>query len=379
MSMNCISCKHKSLKLFLKTKHAPACVQVIPESLLSKDKKVTITVLKCERCSLVQLSKDSYVDKLYYDDYLMSRAHSSFGEIYQKSLAKKFVLDNHLEGKKIVDVGSGDGYFSELLEEQGAKVTGVEPSKIAVDLAKKRGLKVIQDYIDDNFQSSVIYNAFVTCQVFEHISDPGKLLKNIKRITTEESYGLIEVPSLIKSLSDNRFYDFFPDHVAYYTPTSLSYMAEINGYDVLSINHTANNEYISAFLKRKRYIQNNKEIQRSADEYKKEFRAFLEKAKSKKIAIWGAGAKGITSLSSSNINTANIICVDSDPNKHGRYMPGTHILVNSPDILKKEKPQIVVVSAMMYKDEIIKTLKDKYGFVEKQIAIIAPYPKFLQK
>jgi SAM-dependent methyltransferase len=378
--MKCISCNFNVLSAFIVIPNAPMRAQVISKNLLAKDRKINLKIFKCERCGLVQLSKENYVADNYYNDYMMSRTYSSFSRHYQKSLSKDFVSFFDLKNKLIIDVGFGDGYFSLALMKQGAKVLGIEPSEVASKLAVRKGVRVVKAYVDDSFKLLKKADAFVACQVFEHTSNPKNLLANIKKFLKLGGYGMIEVPSLVKSLSDDRFYDFFPDHVAYYSPSSLCYMLQLNGFDVISIKHTANSEYITAYFKYTRVLGLESNAQILFASYKKELKEFFKRLKGKKIALWGAGAKGISAASFSNISNKDIVfCIDSDPNKFNHYLPGSHIRVVSPAILDKEKVDIVIVTAMMYRDEIVSTLMNKYKYDKSKIVVIAPRPMFIKR
>ncbi|WP_163540404.1 methyltransferase domain-containing protein, partial [Klebsiella pneumoniae] len=61
------------------------------------------------------------------------------------------------------------------------------------------------------------FDGFVTRQVLEHVPDINDFLIGIRRNLKPGAYGLIEVPSLEKALEDRRFYDFFPDHLNYFS------------------------------------------------------------------------------------------------------------------------------------------------------------------
>lgn len=377
--MICISCKSSQMDLFLKMPNAPSNVQKL---LIDKEfyikKKVILKIYKCKICTLVQLAEDISIEDDYYNDYIMTRTHSPFLRSYQKKLARKFVRSFNLVGKKILEIGCGDGYFSTLLSKEKASVLAVEPSKTAANIARKKGIRVIEDYVDDNFQLSEMVNAFVACQVFEHIRKPDELLKNIKRFLLPGAFGLIEVPSLLKTISSNRFYDFFPDHVAYYSVTSLSYLLSKFGFEVIDIYHAANDEYIVAEIK---YPENSSayiSMQNTFEKYKYDFESFFRKLSNKRIAFWGAGAKGVTMISLLGIKGDNIVfCVDSDPNKQGKYLPGG-IKIVSPSKLSKENVDVIVITAMMYKDEIINILRNSYNYKDSQIAVIAPAPSFIK-
>ncbi|EKD86450.1 MAG: hypothetical protein ACD_37C00282G0005 [uncultured bacterium] len=377
--MRCISCGFIKLTVFLEVPNAPMRVQVISEKNLLKDKKINLKILKCERCTLVQLSDKNYVVDDYYDDYIMSRTYSPHARKYLKGLARDFVGSFNLKNKLVIDVGCGDGYFVYALMNAKAKSIGIEPSDIATKLAREKGVKVLRNYVDDRFKLGKKADAFVTLEVFEHISNPEKLLTNVKKFLKVDGYGLVEVPSLVKALRDNRYYDFFPDHVAYYSPTSLSYMLQQNGFDVLSIKHSPDENYLIAYFQYTSKSGLSNSVQKRFVDYRDQYKDFFGKLENRKVVLWGAGAKGISSISFSNIEKNKILfCVDSDPNKRGTYLPGSHIPVFSVDRLLKKEADVVVVTAMAYKEEIIKTLMGKYGYKKSQIAVIAPEPMFLK-
>lgn len=378
--MNCISCGSNNLNLFLEINNAPANVSRLLENKQQKLEKIKLRVNKCLVCKLVQLDFTNHLSLSYYEDYIMTRtSYSPFLRQYQKNLAKEFINRFGLKGKLIVEVGCGDGNFAVSFANAGAKVIGIEPSAVAAKLARKQHIKTIQKYVDDKLEMKEKFHAFSACQVFEHIQEPNKLLTNIKRLLLPESYALIEVPSLSKTISNLRFYDFFPDHSAYFSTTSLSYLLERNGFEIIDIHYSANDEYLVAFAKLVPGIHTSKDnIQKEFSVYKGTFTKFFDNLSGKRIALWGAGAKGVTLLSLLELKNSNIaFCVDSDVNKQGRFLPGGIEIVN-PQTLKKEKVDIVVITAMMYRDEIIKQLKNNFGFKDSQIAVIAPTPRFLK-
>ena len=112
----------------MKVPNAPRRVQVIPEKLLAEDRKINLEILKCDKCTLVQLSNKNYVVDDYYDDYIMSRTYSPSARKYLRELASDFVSSFNLKNKGVVDVGCGDGYFVHALIREKAKAFGIEPS-----------------------------------------------------------------------------------------------------------------------------------------------------------------------------------------------------------------------------------------------------------
>jgi hypothetical protein len=63
---------------------------------------------------------------------------------------------------------------------------------------------------------------------------------------------------------------------------------------------------------------------------------------------------------------------DTNPKKHGLLCPGSRIPVLSPDQLMALRPDYVMIGAWNFKDEIIRTLKQRYGYSGRYIV---PLPK----
>jgi C-methyltransferase C-terminal domain len=85
------------------------------------------------------------------------------------------------------------------------------------------------------------------------------------------------------------------------------------------------------------------------------FRNFVatERASGRRLAAYGAAAKGNTFLNSCGITAGDIICVaDRNPEKQGKLLPGSHIPVVSPETLAREHPDDVVILPWNLADEV---------------------------
>jgi putative ubiquitin-RnfH superfamily antitoxin RatB of RatAB toxin-antitoxin module len=96
--------------------------------------------------------------------------------------------------------------------------------------------------------------AFAQCpdfgrEVFEHVPDPNDFLAGVRASLTDDGVGLVEVPSLEQALEHHRFYDFFPDHVNYWSVATLGRALERNGFLVLEVTRGMNGEYLQASVR----------------------------------------------------------------------------------------------------------------------------------
>jgi len=82
-----------------------------------------------------------------------------------------------------------------------------------------------------------------------------------------------------------------------------------------------------------------------------------EKREGKRIAAYGAPAKGNTLLNYCGIRTDLIdFTADLSPHKQGRYLPGTHIPILAPEAIAEAKPDLVLILPWNLKDEIVEQL-----------------------
>jgi len=330
----------------------------------------TAEVLECERCGFIGISSE--LESTFYDDYLATFAHSPKMVSFQRRQAREFVSRFALEGRKIIEIGCGDGHYMGELANAGAIVVGLEPSAIQRKLAIGRGFQVYSGYVRDGSPApNGPYEAFAAREVLEHVPDPHDFLGGIAQSLSPGAVGLVEVPNLDKTLAENRFYDFFADHVNYFTERTLRLALEMNGFDIEDIVLGMDDEYRYAYVRYCPCVGLDR-LQESVNETVRDMRGFIEKeaADGRRVAIWGAGGKGVASLSIAGITDVSYI-IDSDPHKHGRLTPVTHIPIYAPSKLRSEPVDTVLITAMAFADEILAQLRGELGFNGK-VALISP-------
>lgn len=359
---SCRLCAHTELSTSLILGNSPRNIQRLfsPETLW-QDRSVELRVLQCDKCGFVQL--DPLLEDEYYEDYLMGAPHSEQMQAYQQRQAHEFVRDFDLVGKSVKEIGSGDGCYLGHLQKAGCEATGIEPSTKSRAIALAAGYSVEEGYVTaERLLASAPYDAFVTRQVLEHVPDIHGFLTGIRRNLKSGAVGLVEVPSLEKALSDRRFYDFFPDHVNYFSARTLRLALETNGFEVLEVRQDMFDEYIVAYVRRCDHPALD-EIAATVHSLGDDLRQYVAAchATGRKVAIWGAGGKGLSVMASAGITDVDLL-VDSDPVKQGLVTPVTHLHVEQPEALIRHRIDAVIVTAMAYKNEILRNLRDDLGF-----------------
>ena len=129
----------------------------------------------------------------------------------------------------------GWGHYCIASKALGFNVYGAELSQKRIDFAKTHGIKVIEDIslIKNNF-----FQFINTDQVIEHVSDPGAIIKDLKRILHDDGILKIAVPNSKKSLKTLGKTNWKPskdalhplEHINCFTNKTLLKLAENNGF-----------------------------------------------------------------------------------------------------------------------------------------------------
>ena len=145
-----------------------------------------------------------------------------------------------------------------------------------------------------------------------------------------------------------RFYEFFTDHLNYYSINSLVALASEAGFNVISCHETFGGDYLELWVRNDTEKLFNKCLNDLINEREEVCGNLLKKIKplssKKKIMIFGCGAKTLSIFSgfTENISTHIDGVIDSDPNKQGLYIPNTSIQVFSLSQSLKRKPEEII-------------------------------------
>jgi len=309
-------------------------------------------------------SIENYQPPSYYEDYIMTNSYSEVMQQLQRGQMDKLLsLHDNSMPASFIEIGCGDGSFMKYAKGRVPRILGVEPSNRFAAEAVRQGFEVTIGYVSsDKLLTEEKFDSFASRQVFEHLPDPLDVLIGIRKMLNPGAVGLIEVPYGYRSLRKKRFFDFFPDHVNYYSVNSLVALATDAGFNVISCNEAFGGDYLELWI---RYEPNPELLFNDlVAERSRVCTALAEKAREltntkRRLAIWGCGAKALSifvASSSELINAINCV-IDSDPHKHGKYVPSTAILVLSPSQGAAMKPDVVLILALSYREEIAATVR----------------------
>ncbi len=303
---------------------------------------------------------ENYQPPSYYEDYVMTNSYSDVMQRLQQAQMERLLsLREGVPPVSLIEIGCGDGSFMKYARGRVPRILGIEPSNRFAMEAVRQGFEVKIGYVSaDTLLTDEKFDSFASRQVFEHLPDPLDVLIGIRKMLNPGAVGLIEVPYGHRSLRTRRFFDFFPDHVNYYSINSLVALATDAGLNVISCNEAFGGDYLELWMQ---YEPN---PARWFDELlvarERVCGALAAKIREihqqkKRLAIWGCGAKALSMFSASSAETLNLIeCViDSDPHKQGMFVPGSSIPVVSPEQTAQIKPDVILILALSYREEIV--------------------------
>lgn len=208
----------------------------------------------------------------------------------------KHLIDSyHLEGKKFIEVGCGQGEFLKVLSEFPVEVHGIEHDPHLVELARAQGLDVTEGFTEteDTRFAGGLYDVFLSFNFLEHQPDPGTMLQAIYRNLEDDAMGLITVPSFEYIMDHNSYYELIRDHLAYYTFETLTPLLERNGFLVEECE-VINRDTLSVIVK-KRPQMDTENLLECYVNLKREMESYMKylDAWDKKVAVWGASHQGL--------------------------------------------------------------------------------------
>lgn len=339
----------------------PASAQHMPDAQgVKEDRGLTLDLCQCMGCGLVQFDCEP-VD--YYRDVIRAGGFSKTMVELRRYQYKHLIDSYHLEGKKFIEVGCGQGEFLKVLSEFPVEVHGIEHDHHLVELARAQGLDVTEGFTEteDTRFAGGLYDVFLSFNFLEHQPDPSTMLQAIYRNLEDDAMGLITVPSFEYIMDHNSYYELIRDHLAYYTFETLTPLLERNGFQVEECE-VINRDTLSVIV-RKRPQMDTENLLECYVNLKREMETYMKylDAWDKKVAVWGASHQGFTLAATTKLGEKARYIIDSAPFKQGKFAPASHLPIVGPDHFHEHPVDAIIITAPGYTDEIAASIRQKFG------------------
>ena len=217
--------------------------------ILNKGKFELIHCTKCKFIHIMPLPTEAELLKFYQKEFYQKvkptylKQDEKEREYWNMSYDEKLnILEtNKIKNKKILDVGSGGGFFLRRAKEKGWDVLGIEPSLTAAKYAEKYKIPTITDFFEKiDFSKKKKFGAIHMNAVLEHSRSPNKILEIAHNLLEKKGMLIVEVPNefnplqLIaqKTLKKDEWWVVPKEHLNYFNFNSLSKLLKKNGFEI---------------------------------------------------------------------------------------------------------------------------------------------------
>jgi hypothetical protein len=350
-----------------------------------------LRALVCDSCFLVQLEQFETPEHIF-GDYAYFSSYSTtwldHASRYVEAMTERFGLD---ESSHVVEIASNDGYLLQFFTERQIPVLGIEPAANVAKVALQKGIPTLVEFFGVKTATSLAEESkadlLLGNNVLAHVPDLNDFVGGMKALLAEGGQITMEFPHLLRLVEDNQWDTIYHEHFSYFSFTTVSKVFEANGLRLFDVEELpthggslrifgchADDPRPEQPAARELLAREHELGYDSLDLYREygrrvaeEKRQILElliglKRDGLRIVGYGAPAKGNTLLNYCGIRTdfLDYTC-DLNPHKQDHLLPGTHIPIRSPDVLRDDKPDIVLILPWNLKDEII----DQLSFIRE--------------
>ncbi|MFX1590949.1 MAG: methyltransferase domain-containing protein [Promethearchaeota archaeon] len=388
--MNCRFCRNGLNHIFIDLIASPPSNSFLTkEKLAEPEVYYPLKVFVCENCFLVQIDEHKKHSEIFCDEYVyfssMSRTWLDHSKKYSGMIIEKLGLN---DTSFVIEIASNDGYLLQFFKKYNIPCLGIEPTKSTADVARQKGITVLEEFFNQNLAIKLRdkgkrADLIIGNNVLAHVPNLNDFVEGLKIALKSTGTITLEFPHLFQLINNNQFDTIYHEHYSYFslmTAQKIFTAHDLVLYNVEELDTHGGSLRIYVCHKENDKISINpsvdnllaKEKKAGLDmlEYYSDFHCrvikiktdltnFLinKKNKGKKIAGYGAAAKGNTLLNYCGIKNDIIDFVaDAAPSKQGCYLPGSHIPVVEEKVITKEKPDYIIIFPWNIKSEIIEQL-----------------------
>jgi len=392
--VKCRHCRTPLAHTFLDLGFAPPSNAYLNQADLSKHEKYYPLKIKvCDHCWLVQTEDYARADELFSPDYAYFSSTSSSWLAHAKSYAEQMTQLLGLSSDSLViEVASTDGYLLKNFIVAGIPCLGIEPTASTAAAAEKLGIPVLREFFGEALGKRLTIegrqaNLIAGNNVYAHVPDINDFTRGLKAALKPGGTITLEFPHVMQLIEHTQFDTVYHEHFSYlsvYTVSRIFQAAGLRIYDLEELPthggslriygcHQADSRpttnAVETLLRREteaglQTLTPYASFQERANKVKDDLLDFLIKKKraGKKVAAYGAAAKGNTLLNYAGVkpDLLPFVC-DAAGAKQGKCMPGSHIPILPPQAIEQAQPDFVLILPWNIANEVMK----QNGFIRE--------------
>jgi len=394
--MKCRFCGNNLEHVFIDLVGSPPSNSFLrAEQLNEPEPYFPLKVFVCGECFLVQVDEHKKSSEIFSEDYVyfssISTTWLDHSRRYVEMITPRLKLDR--PDALVIEIASNDGYLLQYFKEKKIPCLGIEPTTSTAAVARGKGIDVIEDFFGVRLAGELSQNGrtadlILGNNVLAHVPDINDFVEGLKIALKPSGTVTMEFPHLMRLVENNQFDTIYHEHFSYLSFSTVRSIFSAQGltlYDVEELpthggsiriyaRHKDNGALPESPAVRALLAAEKKSGMGSMEYYlgfqkralhaKMQFLDFLlrEKKAGKKIAAYGAAAKGNTLLNYCGIKNDLIdFVVDAAPSKQGKYLPGCHIPVVKEERIRQDRPDYVIILPWNIKKEVM----DQIGYIRE--------------
>jgi SAM-dependent methyltransferase len=382
----CRSCGAGELELILDLGATPLANSLVRASDEGAEPRYPLDLVFCPSCTLVQIT-ETVPPEVLFRDYLYFSSFSDTMLTHARDLTGRLTAQRRLGPASLaVEIASNDGYLLQYYKQAGIGVLGIEPARnIAKVAIEQRGIPTVSEFFgaelatelaDQGKRADVLH----ANNVLAHVADLNGFVAGIQTILKPEGVAVLEFPYLGNMIDHCEFDTIYHEHLCYYSLTAVKHLFERHFLKLVDVERLpihggslllqvarrdaaqAPSPAVAALLAEEQQrgmktIGFYRDFAGRVLALKDKLRTVLAelKAKGKRIAAYGAAAKGSTLLNTFDIGTETLdFVVDRSTYKQGRLMPGVRLPILAPEALAERMPDYTLLLTWNFADEILR-------------------------
>jgi 2-polyprenyl-3-methyl-5-hydroxy-6-metoxy-1,4-benzoquinol methylase len=388
--MICRFCQNELINEFVDLGYSPPSNSFLSyKQLNSPETFYPLKIMVCEKCFLVQLDEFAKHDDIFNEEYVYFSSYSTTWlehvSNYVDMMHQRFKFNDK---SLIIEIASNDGYLLQFFKKKNIPVLGIEPTLNTANVAKEKGIDTIVDFFGEALSSKLLSEGIqadllLGNNVLAHVPNIVDFVKGLKNSLKINGVITFEFPHLLQLIDKNQFDTIYHEHFSYLSLYTVKQIFNKYGLEIFDVEELdthggsirifgkhiedtskeISDNVNSLLLKETSFgisnINTYLSFQKKSEKVKNSLiRLLIElESKGKKVAAYGAAAKGNTLLNYAGIRKDLIHFIsDASPHKQNKFTPGMHIPVFSEEKLKHEKPDYIVIMPWNLKKEIMSQL-----------------------
>jgi len=374
--LNCRHCSAPLERTFLDLGFAPPSNAYLSRDDLARPEQYYPLKIKvCDRCWLVQTEDYAEAEELFRPDYAYFSSTSKGWLAHAAKFAEKMSRQLRLtQDSLVIEVASNDGYLLKNFVAAGIPCLGIEPTASTAEAAERLGIPVVREFFGERLGKQLAEmgkqaDLLAGNNVYAHVPDINDFTRGLKAALKPGGTITLEFPHLMRLLEHTQFDTVYHEHFSYLSLYTVSRIFETAGLRVWDVEelpthggslriygcHASETRpataAVSALLAEEarrglQSVETYDRFQAKADRVKDELLTFLIDLKraGKKVAAYGAAAKGNTLLNYAGVkpDLLPFVC-DAAVAKQGKFMPGSHIPIRPPAALYEQRPDYALI------------------------------------